>query len=100
MKVYTGEKSCLFTDWKPWRKYTLAKFTDGNGEQWWQLAYRWGLWTHYLNRLREYDSGAILADGPLEFDSAEQAMTHLDREQEWLDRETRSQQISVEFVED
>lgn len=100
MKVVTGEKSYLHTDWKPGRKYTLARFTDGNGEQWWQLAYRWGFWTYFLSRLREYDSGTILADGPLTFDSAEQAMAHLGREQEWLDRRARSQQVSVEFVGD
>ena len=100
MYVFTGEKSYLRTDWEPGRKYTLAKFTDGDGKQWWQLAYRWGFWTCYLNDLQEFDSGSICPVGPMEFDSAEQAMRHLDRERKWHDAQSRSQKVSVEFVGD
>jgi hypothetical protein len=96
MYVITGDKSYLATDYCPSRKYTLAKFTDGNGKQWWQLAYQWGWWTCYLNCLGFHDSGPA-SRSPMEFDTSEAARRHLEREREWLDRDERSRSISVEF---
>jgi len=96
MYVVTGEKSCLWTDYCPTRKYFIVKFTDGNGEQWWQLAYRWGWWTYYLQRLREYYSGTVYGT-PLTFDSLDAAKQHLEEERAWLDRETRSRQVTEEI---
>lgn len=98
MYVVTGEKSYLLTDYNPDRKYILAKFTDGNGKQWWQLAYRWGFWTYWLNRMGYFESGTKYIRGPMTFDSLEAAQCHLQREGEWLDRQAKSQEISVEFV--
>ena len=98
MDIVTGEKSYLLTDYRPSRKYTLAKFTDGNGKQWWQLAYRWWWWTYYLNRLARFESGCTGVRNPMMFDTAHEARRHLEREAEWLDRDAKSKSILVEFV--
>jgi hypothetical protein len=98
MYVVTGEKTYLLTDYCPRRKYILAKFTDGNGNEWWQLAYMWGYWTYYLNRLGYSESGWPQIRGPMLFDNADAAMQHLERERDWRDQEKRSREISVEFI--
>jgi hypothetical protein len=98
MDVVTGEKSYLLTDYCPSRKYTLAKFMDGNGKQWWQLAYRWGWWTYYLNRLTRFESGSAGVRHPMVFDTPEEAKEHLAWERDEIDRVAKSQDISVEFV--
>jgi hypothetical protein len=98
MDVVTGEKSYLLTDYCPRRKYALAKFTDGNGKQWWQLAYRWGWWTFYLNRLTRFASGCTGVRHPMMFDTPDKAKEHLAWERDEIDREAKSQDISVEFV--
>ena len=96
MFIFTGEKSYLSTDYCPSRKYMLARFVDGNGNKWWQLAYRWGFWTYYLNQLGHHDSGSCVR-GPMTFDTADEARQHLEREAEWLDQMAKSQEISVDF---
>jgi len=98
MDIVTGEKSYLLTDYCPSRRYTLAKFTDGNGKQWWQLACRWGWWTFYLNRLTRFESGSTGVRHPLMFNTPEEAKEHLEWERDEIDREEKSQSISVEFV--
>jgi hypothetical protein len=98
MYVVTGEKSCLWTDYCPTRKYFVVKFTDGNGKEWYQLAYRWGWWTYYLRRLRVYFSGSV-GGSPMTFDSLDEANLHLEKERAWLERETRSKQIFTKIVE-
>ncbi|NDD52351.1 hypothetical protein EBZ39_00465 [bacterium] len=99
MYVVTGEKSYLWTDYCPTRKYFFVKFTDGNGKEWWQVAYRWLFWTCYLKRLREYFSGSVRGE-PMTFKSLGAAKCHLQEERMWLDRQERSKQISVEIVGD
>jgi hypothetical protein len=99
MYVVTGEKSYLWTDYCPTRKYFFVKFTDGNGEQWWKIAYRWGWWTCYLKRLCEHYSGSVTGSA-MTFDSIDAAKRHLEKERAWLERETRSKQVSVEIVGD
>ena len=84
MYVVTGEKSYLLTDYRPFRKYTPTKFTDSNGRQWWQLAYRWWWWTCYLNRLGYFDNGSTYVRGPMTFDTPEEARRHVEREDEWF----------------
>jgi len=97
MDVATGEKSYLLTDYCPSRRYTLAKFTDGNGRQWWQLAYRWGWWTFYLLRLtRHADTGPT--GEPMTFKTPEHARKHLELERDEIRRVAKSQDISVEFA--
>lgn len=99
MYVYTGEKSYLWTDYSAARKYFLVKFEDGNGEQWWQLAYRWGFWTYYLQSLRH--SGECGRVGsPLAFDCPATARQHLADERDWLERQEKSRQVSTEIVEE
>lgn len=88
----------MITDYNANRKYMLAKFTDGNGKQWWQLAYRWGWWTYYLNRLARFESGSTGVLEPIMFDTSDEARRHLEREAEWLDQTAKSQEISVEFM--
>jgi hypothetical protein len=99
MYVLTGEKSYLWTDYCPTRKYLFVKFTDGNGKQCWKIAYRWGWWTCYLKRLCEHCGGGVTGS-PMAFDSIDEAKWHLKIEREWPERETRSKQVSVEIVGD
>ncbi len=99
MYVVTGEKSYLWTDYCPTRKYFFVKFTDGNGKEWWQIAYRWGWWTYYLKSLREYASGTVYTDA-LTFDSLDAAKQHLEKERAYCERETKSRQITFEIVGD
>lgn len=92
----TGDKSYLLTDYCPSREYSVVKFTDGNGEQWFQLAYRWGLWTFWLQSLRQTDYGTH--GKPLAFDTAEQAVNHIREEREWLARQENSRRVREEVV--
>lgn len=96
MYCVTGEKSYLLTDYHPSRKYTIVKFTDGNGKQWFQLAYRWGFWTCYMQSIRQTFCGTIKT--PLQFYTAESAATHIKEEREWLDRQQKASQIVYEVV--
>lgn len=96
MYVVTGEKSYLLTDYSPSRRYYVVRFTDGNGQQWFQLAYRWLFWTFYLHDLKQTDYGTYKY--PLKFESVAQALLHLDKERCWLDRQEKSRIISVEIV--
>lgn len=96
MYLVTGEKSYLLTDYCPSRKYSVIKFTDGNGKQWFQLAYRWGFWTYYLQSLRETDYGTY--GSPLRFDTGEEAVAHIKEEREWLDRQQKASQVVFEVV--
>lgn len=98
MYCVTGEKSYLLTDYRPSRKYSVVKFTDGNGKQWFQLAYRWGFWTYYLQSLRETDYGTHGA--PLQFYTEKEAVAHIKRERKWLDRQQKASQIVYEVVGD
>jgi len=91
-----GEKSYLLTDYSPSREYSVVKLTDGNGKQWFQLAYRWGFWTFYLQSLRKTEYGTN--GSPLQFDSMEQAVDHVTAEREWLARQERSRQVCEEIV--
>jgi hypothetical protein len=97
MYITTGEKSYLLTDYRPSRKYFVVKFTDGNGEQWFQLGYRWGLWTFYMQSLRKTDYGTYKS--PLQFNSAEKAAEHIRAEHKWLDRQEKSGQVVAEVVQ-
>lgn len=96
MYCVTGDKSYLLTDYCPSRKYAVVKLTDGNGKRWFQLGYRWGLWTFYLKSLRETDYG--IYGEPLQFDSQEQAVAHVKEEREWLDRQENSLNVIEEVV--
>ena len=96
MYVVTGEKSYLLTDYCPLRKYSVVKFTDGNGKQWFQLAYRWGFWTYYLQNVRQTDYGPYRYS--LQFDTEEQAVLHIKKEREWLDRQQKTSQVFSEVV--
>ena len=98
MYVLTGEKSYLWTDYCPARKYFFVKFTDGNGKQWWKIAYRWACWTYYLNQLCEHWGGSS-SGSPMEFDSLDEAKRHLEKEREWFEHHNKSNQVSVEIVE-
>lgn len=98
MYIVTGEKSYLLTDYCPSRKYAVVRFTNGNGEQWCQLGYKWLFRTFYLQSLRETDYGTY--GDPLEFDTAEHAAAHLDRERTWADNAHRENTITVEKVAD
>ena len=97
MYIAAGEKTYLLTDYCPTRKYSIVRFTDGNGKQWYQLEYRWLFWTFYLLRLtRHADTGPT--GKPMEFKSLEDAQQHLERERKYVDREERSHQVVSEIV--
>lgn len=96
MYCITGDKSYLLTDYCPCRKYFVVRFTDGNGKRWFQLAYRWGFWTYYLQSMRHTDYGTY--GEPLQFDAEEQAVAHINEESEWLRRQQKASQIFFEVV--
>lgn len=92
----TGDKSYLLTDYCPSREYSVVKFTDGNGKQWFQLAYRWGFWTFWLQTLRRTEYSTLGC--PLRFASAEDAVDHIKEEREWLARQENSLRVTEEVV--
>lgn len=96
MYVVTGDKSYLLTDYCPSRKYAVVRFTNGNGEQWYQLAYQWLFGTYYLQSLRETDYGKY--GHPLTFESSEKAIVHIEREREWLENQRRINTVTAELV--
>ena len=96
MHCVTGDKSYLLTDYCHTRKYSVIRFTDGNARQWFQLAYRWGFWTYYLQSLRRTDYGTC--GEPLQFDTEDEAMTHIKNERRFLDRQQKASQIFFEVV--
>jgi hypothetical protein len=89
--------SDINTDYSPKRKYFVVKLTDGNDRQWWRLAYRWGLWTFYLQRVFESGIGGTFTV-PFEFGSFESAKAHLESEQKWIEHERRRKQVRIEVV--
>lgn len=96
MYVVTGEKSYLLTDYSPSRRYYVVRLFDGNGKEWFQLAYRWLGLSFYLQSLRQTDYGTY--GDPMEFESAEKARRHLECERSWLDREQKSRMVWVEEI--
>lgn len=91
-----GEKSYLSTDYCPSRDYFVVELTDGNGREWYQLAYRgwWGL--RWLNSIGHTDYGDSFS--PMTFDSEDAARSHIVREREWMDRKNRAERVTARVI--
>ena len=104
MFIVTGDKSYLFTDYCPLRKYFVVEFTNGNDEKWFQLAYNWGFWTWYLSHMRLdridwcNEPCGERTGNPLTFDSEEKARHHLKRERAWFGQRERSNQVTARVI--
>jgi hypothetical protein len=105
MFVVTGDKSYLFTDYCPSRRYFVVEFTNGSGERWYQLAYNWGFWTWYLSHMQwrgldlNNEAYGDRTGTPLEFDSEDKARRHLERERAWLDQRERDHRVTSRVIE-
>lgn len=91
-----GEKSYLSTDYCPSRDYSVVELQDGNGRQWYQLAYRGWLGLRWLNSIRHTDYGD--SKSPMTFDSEDAAREHIARECEWLERKNCAKRVTARVI--
>ena len=90
------EKSYLSTDYCPSRDYAVVELQDGNGRQWYQLAYRGWLGLRWLNSIRHTDYGD--SKSPLKFASEDAAREHIARECDWQDRQNRAKRVTARVI--